>query len=201
MNKRIICMALICGALAVLLLAGCAGSPRTSYYSLYVPAPRSGSGSADSTLALSVGPVVVPDVLKQAKIATGGSDGRYQLSEYHRWSGEVSRDFARALAEQLAARLGTEQVAIFPWDEHLKPTCRVLIDVLNMGGEVGKEATLSVRWTLIDPQGKIPQTVRRSDFSEALADANYAAWVTAQQHNLAGLGEDIAVAVKEMFKP
>jgi len=189
--------------LAMSLLAGCATTPATSYYSLYAPAPPPAqpTAPAPATLVLSVGPVVIPDILKQAQIATGGADGRYRLAEYHRWSGDLDRDFARAVAEQLAGRLGTEQVAIFPWDQNLTPTCRVTIDVLSMGGEPGKEATLAARWSLVDPQGKIPVLVRRSDLREVPAEAGYAAWVAAQQRNVAKLGQEIAGGVTQFVKP
>jgi len=203
MNKPLTHWAWV-GTLTMLLLAGCTfSSPQITYYSLYAPAQTAAPVTvpASSPPAVSVGPVVIPDILKQAQIATGGTDGRYQLSEYNRWSGEVDRDFARALAEQLAGRLGTEQVAIFPWDQHFTPTCRVLIDVLSMGGAPGEEATLAVRWSLVDPQGEKPGLTRRSDFREAPATAGYPAWVAAQQRNIAKLGQEIAGAIKETIKP
>ena len=192
------------GILTMLLLAGCTfSSPQITYYSLYAPAQSAAPVTAPTTtpLAVSVGPVVIPDILKQAQIASGGADGRYQLSEYHRWSGEVDRDFARAVAEQLARTLGTEQVALFPWDQHFRPTTRVLIDVLSMGGTPGAEATLAVRWSLVDPQGQKPSLTRRSDLREVPAAAGYAAWVTAQQSNIAKLGEEIAAVLQPSTKP
>jgi hypothetical protein len=136
--------------------------------------------------------VTIPDILKQTQIATGGADGRYQISEYHRWSGEVDRDFARALAEQLAGNLGTEQVAIFPWDQHLTPTCRVLVDLLSLGGAVGNDATLAVRWSLVDTKGGKTPLIRRSVFSEPAAGPGYPGWVAAQQRNIEKLGQEIA---------
>jgi uncharacterized lipoprotein YmbA len=192
------------GFLTMILLAGCAGSsPQITYYSLYAPAQTAAPVAAPATspLAVSVGPVVIPDILKQTQIATGGADGRFRLSEYHRWSGELDRDFARAVAEQLARDLGTEQVALFPWDQHFTPTWRVLIDVLSMGGAPGEEAMLAVRWSLIDPQGHKPSQTRRSDLREVPAAAGYPAWVAAQQRNIAKLGEEIAGAIKETIKP
>jgi len=186
---------LVLTGLLMLLLAGCAApSPQVTYYSLYVPAqqPSPARQTATAPLVVSIGPVTIPDILKQAQIATGGADGRYQLSDNHRWSGELDRDFARAVAEQLADTLGTEQVAIFPWDQQFKPTYRVLLDVLSMGGGKGQEATLQVRWSLVDPAGQIPLMVRRSDLREVLNQPGYAAWVAAQQRNVALLGQEIA---------
>ena len=191
------------GILSMFLLAGCAfSSPQITYYSLYAPAQTAAPATApaSSPPAVSVGPVVIPDILKQTQIATGGADGRYQLSEYHRWSGELDRDFARAVAEQLARGLGTEQVALFPWDQHFTPTCRVLIDVLSMGGAPGQEATLAVRWSLVDPQGQKPAQIRRSELREVPAAAGYPAWIAAQQRNIEKLGQEIAGAIKETIK-
>lgn len=200
MNNPVIHLVAL-GLLAASLLAGCFGSsPQTSYYSLYVPTrqPAAAVAPAPVALAVSVGPVTIPDILKQTKIATGGADGRYQLAEYHRWSGELDRDIGRAVAEQLAGDLGTQQVALFPWDQNLTPTCRVLLDVLSMGGEPGKEATLAVRWAVLDPQGKVLAPVRRSDLREIPAAPGYAAWVAAQQRNIVRLGGEIAAAVKSL---
>ena len=201
MNKRTIRLG--AALLAALLLSACfAASPQVAYYSLYAPAQRVAAASPEAvgSLAVSVGPVTIPDILKQTQIATGGTDGRFHLAEYHRWSGELDRDFARALAERLSASLGTEQVAIFPWDQTIAPSCRVVVDVLTLGGETGKSATLEVRWTLVKPGGDQPLLVRRSELSEVPTEASYAAWVAAQQRNLAKLGHEIAAAIRETIK-
>lgn len=184
--------------LAVVLLAGCfSASPPVFYYSLYAPAQPPASGATGSPLAISVGPVTLPDILKQAQIATGGQDGRYRLAAAHRWSGELDRDLARTVAEQLAAGLGTEQVAIFPWDQRFAADYRVFIDVLNLGGEPGAAAILTVRWVLSRPGAAAPLLVRRSEW-RAIPDApGYAAWVVAQQRNVAALGREITAAIQD----
>jgi uncharacterized protein len=185
-------------SLVALSIAACrTAAPQVSYYSLIGTDAAPVGAERHEDFVLSVGPVAIPDVLKQSKIAVGGKDGRYQLSDNHRWAGEVDRDLARAVAEQLAARLGTQQVAVFPWDQHLEPACQVLLDVLSMGGEPGKEANLAVRWSLVDPQGKMPTLIRRSDLSEKIPDAGYGAWVNAQQRNISRLSEEIAASIKE----
>ena len=188
--------------LAVICIAGCgATSPQVAYYSLLGTEPPPASAEHREQLALSVGPVTVPGVLKQTQIATGGTEGRYHLSEEHRWTGDLDAEIARAVAEQLANRLGTQKVVVFPWDQNIQATRRVMLDVLAMGGAPGKEANLAVRWALIDPKGELPAVVRRSDLREIPTEAGYPAWVKAQQRNLARLGDEIAAAVKGTVTP
>ncbi len=194
MKSRITRAALL-GLACAMLLAGCAGKTETmSYYSLHVPQIPA-SALAGDAVSVSVGPVTLPDVLKQTRIATGGEDGRYRLAEYHRWTGEVDRDMARALAERLSQLLGTENVSLFPWDQQGRPRFRVLVDVVAMGGSLGREATLSVRWTLQDAEGEGGPLVRRTDAAQPLPDADHASWVAAQQRNVERLADDIAAAI------
>ena len=196
MNSHVARAALL-GLACAALLAGCAGKTNTvSYYSLHVPTASAAVGvQAGEAVAVSVGPVILPDVLKQSRIATGGENGQYLLAEYHRWTGEVDRDMARALAERLSQVLGTENVSLFPWDQHVQPRFRVLVDVVVMGGSLGREATLSARWTLQDADRKDAPLVRRTDAAQALPDATHAAWVAAQQRNVETLADDIAAAI------
>jgi uncharacterized protein len=189
--------ALLLAVISMVLTACTAAPPQVAYYSLLGAESVKTTGQRHDQLVVSVGPVHVPDVLKKSQIATDGTEGRYRLSEYHRWAGEVNREFGRALAEQLAGRLGTEQVYLFPGDQHLEPTCQVLLDLLEMNGELGKEAKLSVRWTLIDPKGKIGPITRHSTFSQQPTDSSHEAWVKVQRGNINRLGEEIAVLIKE----
>lgn len=200
MNNAFTRAALLCLA-CVTLLAGCAKStPTTNYYSLHVPKAQSAGTSGADGVSLSIGPVTLPDVLRQTRIATGGEGGRYTLSEYHRWSGEVDRDLGRALAERLSRELGTESVSLFPWDSHLDPRFRIVVDVLGMGGDLGREATMSVRWALVDKEKRTEPVIRRTDLREPLASADHAAWVAAQQRNVESLGTAIARAIEAVGK-
>jgi len=184
---------------------GCSpASPPIFYHSLVDLDPAQQTTATDTAtdaatvgrLSILIGPVSTPDILKNSKITTGGAESRYQLSEQHRWAGEVNHDFARAVGEQLAHRLGTEQIAIFPREQHLKTTHQIVLDILTMEGNLGKEAILIVRWSLIDPQSKTVRLIRRSTFSEQPADAGYDAWVSAQRRNVNRLSEEIAAVIK-----
>jgi uncharacterized lipoprotein YmbA len=145
--------------------------------------------------AVVVGPVRVPDLLHNTRIATG-SDGRFQLAENHRWAGAVDREIGRALAERLAADLVTERVTLFPQAPATKTAWRVQVEVLALDGLPGQWARLEVRWTLLDPAGTGPRT-RRGDYREPLTEPGHAAWVAGQRTNLTRLGADIAAVIRE----
>lgn len=181
---------------ALLALVGCSStSPSVSYYSLAgVESPPPVSGK-QSRLAVQVGPVTLPDVLKKSQIVFGNTGSSFQLSEQHRWSGELDRDIARAIGEQLAIRLGTEQIALFPAGQYLELTHQVVLDVVAMEGVLGKEATLIARWSVVDPKTKTARVTRRSTVSERPTDSSHGAWVAAQRRNITRLSEEIATAI------
>ena len=189
---------LVCLLLGTMLLAlvGCGStSPPVSYYSLASAEPPVQAGGKHNTLAVQVGPVTLPDVLKKSQIVFGNTGGSFQLSDQHRWSGELDRDIARAIGEQLAVRLGTEQIALFPAGQHLELTHQVVLDVVAMEGVLGKEATLVARWSVVDPKNKNARMTRRSTVGEQPTDNSHGAWVAAQRRNIAKLSEEIASAI------
>ena len=194
MNRS--CLRLVLAALLATILNGCAAPPAPVVYHSLLGAD---AGAAATALAdgpaLVVGPVSVPDLLHNTRIATG-SDGRFQLAEQHRWAGAVDREIGRALAERLAADLATERVTLFPQAPATKTAWRVQVEVLALDGLPGQWARLEVRWTLLDPAGTGPRT-RRGDYREPLTDPGHAAWVAGQRTNLARLGADIAAVIRE----
>ena len=182
-------MLLLVGLL-VALLAGCSSkSPEVSYYSLFTAGPVKPGKTEDTATVLAIGPVTAPDILRRSQIATGSGAGRYRLSDYHRWAGDVEKDFARALAELLAGRGDAGQVVLYPAPQ--KADCQLAVDILAMEGELGQEARLAVSWSLLDSRHQATAVARRSAFGRQPEDAGYDAWVRAQQANLAEFSEEV----------
>ena len=196
MNKSCLPFRLVLAALLATILTGCAAPPAPVVYHSLLGADTGAAATARADgPALVVGPVRVPDLLHNTRIATG-SDGRFQLAENHRWAGSVDREIGRALAERLAAELATERVALFPQQPPGGAAWQVQVEVLALDGLPGQWARLEVRWTLLDPAGTGPRT-RRGDYREPLTDPGHAAWVAGQRTNLARLGADIAAVIRE----
>ena len=196
MNKSCLPFRLVLAALLATILTGCAAPPAPVVYHSLLGAD---AGAAATALAdgpaLVVGPVSVPDLLHNTRLATG-SDGRFQLAENHRWAGSMDREIGRALAERLAAELATERVTLFPQLPPGGTAWQVQLEVLALDGTPGVSARLDVRWTLVDPAAKATET-RRATLVEPLAEPGLAAWVAGQRSNLARLGAAIAAAIRE----
>jgi uncharacterized lipoprotein YmbA len=200
MNKPSLPFRLVLAGLLATILTGCAAPPPPVVYHSLLGADTGAAAAvrADGP-AVVVGPVSVPDLLHNTRLATG-SDGRFQLAEQHRWAGAVDREIGRALAERLAADLATERVSLFPQAPATKTAWRVQVEVLALDGLPGQWARLEVRWTLLDPDGTGPRT-RRGDYREPLTEPGLAAWVAGQRTNLARLGADIAAAIRAPERP
>ncbi len=195
MNKPCLPFRLVLAGLLATILTGCAAPPPPVVYHSLLGADTGAAAAARADgPAVVVGPVSVPDLLHNTRLATG-SDGRFQLAEQHRWAGAVDREIGRALAERLAADLATERVSLFPQAPATKTAWRVQVEVLALDGLPGQWARLEVRWTLLDPDGTGPRT-RRGDYREPLTEPGLAAWVAGQRTNLARLGADIAAAIR-----
>lgn len=176
------------------MLAGCSPkSPEVSYYSLFTTRAVKPDVEKNTAMVLAIGPVSAPDILRRSQIATGSGAGRYRLSDYHRWAGDVEKDFARALAELLGSRPGGGQVVLYPGVG--EPTCQLIVDILAMEGDLGREARLAVSWSLVDSRQQSTAVVRRSDFSRQPEDVGYDSWVRAQQVNLKEFSEEIGATL------
>ena len=187
---------LVALAWLVLSVYGCGStSAPISYYSLLGPEPVPAATGRFSQMALLIGPVTLPDVLKRSQIVTGRPGEHYQLSEHHRWSGEVDRDLSRAMGEYLSRRLGTERIGLYPERRFAPLSSQVALDVVAMDGGLGEEARLLVRWSFLNPETGIAELTGRSLCRMSPANDGYAAWVAAQRANIRCLGEEIVAAL------
>jgi len=172
------------------LLAGCAfSSPQITYYSLYArhrrrrrqlprpvaPGGKRWPGSYSRHPQADADRTAAPTAATSSASTIAGAGTR--------------PDFARAVAEQLARGLGTNRWRCSRGTSTSRrpagPYRRA-----EHGGAPGQEATLAVRWSLVDPQGQKPAQIRRSELREVPAAAGYPAWIAANNaHRETGAGD------------
>jgi uncharacterized lipoprotein YmbA len=196
-------LSVFCLACAVV-CAGCAGSAPCRFYQLSSlkaerTAPAENSGGQHVILA--VGPVRVPDYLDRPQIVTLQGTNELRIAEFDRWAGSLERDMARVLTEDLSVLLSSDRIMVIPWvstSESATPSLyRVEVNIVRFEGSTGGPVRLKAQWTVFHREkGLLMQ--RESVISEKVNGMGYGAFVAALSDALAGLGRDIAAAIRSM---
>jgi len=186
----------------LMMVSACGGrSLEVSYYSL-LPLNRLHQqpepvGSFPE-LRIGVGPVQVPEALKRSQIVTRVSDHRFTYAESHRWAGDIEKDIARVIGENISSFLGTEYVGIFPWTQIHNPAYRVLIDIQEFDGVRGGDVVLHARWVITTGETQDLLVIERTLITEPTGAESYDDLVSAQSKTLAGLSREICMALAKV---
>ena len=137
-----------------LFLSGCGGAPTMHYYQLS-PAVLSAEQTVEPlpALAVGVGPITIPEMLKRQEIVTRTDDNKLRVASQHRWAGMLEKDLNAVIIDNLGRQLGTDQLLSFPWAAYFEPDYRVAIDILDLTGNSDNLVTLRAGWSIIDSTG------------------------------------------------
>ncbi len=141
-------------------------------------------------VSVGVGPLEIPKVLDRSQIVTRSDENRLFMAEFQRWGGTLSDDFLRVLAENLSVLLKSEQVLAYPWRDFFDPDFRINLKVHQFDAELGREAVLSVTWSLENAKNR--NVLHKSVFREAISGSQYTDIVSAQSRLLLSLSQEIA---------
>ena len=126
-----------------LLTLGCS-SPAVVFHALPTPEP----GTADSPLALVVGPMRLPAYLARPYITWRSGPTRLSFDEYNRWAANLDVELLRATADHLAARLGTTRVVTWPAQDPGDSALRITLDVEQLDVVANAPARLRARYII-----------------------------------------------------
>lgn len=143
-----------------------------------------------------LGPLQVADYLQREAIMQRGSDNSLQLSAEARWAGSLSDDIGRLLVNQLAARLGTSRISLYPDRVGFKADVQILLDIGRLDSGPQQPAVLEARWRLLDGDREV-QASRLLRLSEP-HNGQMADQVRAQSSLLQQLASQIAEAVQKI---
>jgi uncharacterized protein len=180
---------------AALALAGCAGSPQSSFYTLSAGVESRSPASAP-TYTVSVGPVTVPEIVDRPQLALQISANQVALDEFHRWAEPLQSGIAQAVAENLRRLLGTARIAAAPGFAGQSPEFRVALNVVRFESRPGTSAELDVLWTIERASGAAIRTGRSAIVQPA--GGGYDALVAAHSQALVRVSEDIAAAIRSL---
>ena len=188
---RLAALAIVCMLAA--LAGGCASSP-SRFYTLSATATPS---AASSKLSVAVGPVSVPAAVDRPQIVVSTSANQVTLDDFNRWASPLQDNFARVVAENLVALLGTPRVTLFPQTLNADVDYRVQIEIRNFESAPGKSASLDAVWTVRRTKDGKTETGRTS-VREKVDDNGYDALAAAHSRGVARLSQDIADAVRTL---
>jgi uncharacterized lipoprotein YmbA len=184
-----------------MLLAGCRGtSENARFYKLSsVVSLDEATKPPGKAVAIGIGPIKFPDHLDRPEIVTRTSRNALQIGEFDHWAGSLREDFSRVLTENLSILLSTDYVFVFPWGKAIPVDYQVKVEVSRFDGELGKNATLIARWTVLEGgEKKTLKSVRRSSISKPAEGNSYEAMVAALSRTVEQLSQEIAETIKPL---
>jgi uncharacterized lipoprotein YmbA len=132
-------------ALVAVAAAGCGASAPARFYTLHSTATAESAPAAG--YAVMVGPVSVPASVDRPQFVVQVAPNRVDIDEFNRWAAPLADGIAHAVAGDLAALLGTAEVATAPL-ANFDPAYRVTIDVQRFDSVPGEAALVEAVWVV-----------------------------------------------------
>ncbi len=172
-------------------LAACSASAPVRHYTLLNPQGDVQPQGAPARFVVEVLPVTLPEYLNQPQLVVRQDDGgRLAVLDDELWVGPLDEEIRSALSAQLAARLGTQDVAGLSWPGDV-PVIRVKLQIRRLDAWPGKRVQLEAGWALGDAREPGGARLVCQGRFEAPAGAGYPALVQAQQRLIAALAQRI----------
>ncbi len=174
-------------ALAAFALAGCGTGE--SYYRLSAEGALPGNASG---VSLGVGPITLPDYIDRGEIVFQSEANRFEIPYERRWAGNLRASTTRVLGTNLARRLGTGNLHLYPWEPGTSLRWQVRVEIQQFHAVSGGDAILQCSWTIEDKQGGGIVVRKVGSFTEPVRGDGYEAIVAAESRLLAQLAGKIA---------
>ncbi len=173
--------------------AGCASSP-SRFYTLNSTATGDGTTPATNCTVV-VGPVSIPALIDRPQFMVQVATNRVQIDEFNRWADPLSDNIARVVAGDLAALLGTPQVATAPL-ANFNPAYQVSIDIQRFESVRGKSVLVEAVWVVHRTATRGATCSGRTVASEPVSGDSFDALAAAHSRALAKVSGDIAAVIR-----
>jgi uncharacterized lipoprotein YmbA len=184
-------------ALAVLAIAGCASSAKSSFYTLSGDAPPALTSAPRYSVAVSV--ASIPDSIDRPQVVLRTGNGRVEIREEQRWAGSLKDDVAQTFADDLARSL--PDASVYTQSRAgagSEPTYRLAIGVQRFDSVLGQRADVDLQWTLTEKgQARLQCRQAASVKAAAMAD-EVEALVAAHRQAIEQIAERAAAAIVDV---
>lgn len=154
--------------------------------------------TAMENMKIGIGPVQFPTFLDRPQIVTRSGASSFNLSEFHRWGGQLDQDFLRVMSEDLSILLSTNRVDIYPWGDQDDPDYKISFVVHQFDGQLNDSVLLNVTWTIRGQDSTTALHAKRSIIQQPVSGKGYDAFVSGHSQALAELSREIAEVVKSI---
>ncbi|MFZ0827769.1 MAG: PqiC family protein [Verrucomicrobiia bacterium] len=178
---------------AIAAATGCASSP-SRFYTLNSTATGDGATPAVS-YGVAVGPVSIPALVDRPQFMVQVATNRIEVDEFNRWAEPLNNNIARVIAGDLAALLGTPQVATAPL-ANFNPAYRVSIDIQRFESVRGKSVLIEAVWVVHRTTPGGTTCSGRTIASEPASGDSFDALAAAHSRALAKVSNDIAAVIR-----
>ena len=175
-------------ALSMILLAGCATSPKTKFYTLSVT-PSGSQHQMKIPFPVQLAAVHIPPLLDRERMVRATGTNRVVISETERWSAPFDEMVRNVLARDLAALLPDGSV-ILPRAPAPAGIGTLVVTIVQFGPDATDEVKLSCSWALLQGDTETPVLERDFHFDAGPA-ATTDATVEAMSRCLERLASDI----------
>ena len=185
--------------IGLLFLDGCLGKSQSPRFYTLSPLPEGQAMSKSETPArnavIGIGPIKLADYLGQSKLIIRTGDNRLVKAEFDLWAGALKDNLTNVLAENIGFLVPTERIYIYPWRQSAPVDYQIVLDVVRCDGQLGDDALLVARWSVLAGQDRELLAVSRSSIREPVTGSGYDALVKAQSRALAKLSHEIVEAI------
>ncbi len=183
-------------ALALLINSGCVyDSPSVQYYVLGSNNLPRANTTAKIYNSVGIGPLTLPELLKNKKIVTRNPGNTVKIAEFHQWASSLEDSILHALTGNLSSLQPNYAFHAYPWSAYGMVNKQVIIDINRFDTTPGISANLEAHWTIKNEANHAILTTGRTTLDQPLADKSYPATVNALNQLLAGLSRELSLAL------
>jgi uncharacterized lipoprotein YmbA len=184
-------------AVLLLIVAGCADSPPTEFYTLSnMQLPP--AGLSPPRTVVGVGPVTLPDYLDRPQIVTRASGNRMMLAPFDSWVEPMDGMFTRVLVENLSSLLATDNVVSLPQRRPTPLDYQIEVDVTRFDADHSGRAVLDARWRVFGEDGnRLIEEGRSTIVEPAAGPDSYEDIVAAMSRALGEMSRAIAGTIEQ----
>ncbi len=198
----------LCALIGSVLIAGCSVlAPRpdhSRFFTLTSVAPADTQPSrlgAPRQVTYGLGPVRMPPYLDRHEVATRLSPTEVAYSTTDRWAAPLDATMKSVLLQNLSTWLDADRVVPYPSADAVAIDYQIEVDVLRFDNDAAGTAQLTARWTVRNLRTAASVLARETTRSRPAAPRNASAAAAALSALLGELGEEIAMAVRQLPAP